>query len=158
MKRYCTAISTALLLVMLLADCGGGGPTSLGSSPTPSYSCSEYLLPECGDPFTIYPDVLAPTIPSGLTAAALSANSIACTWYASTDDVGVSGYQVIRNGIQIATTTTTTYTDTALLSNTTYTYTVAAYDFTGNTSAQSSPASAATSQPSLMILPLHIED
>jgi hypothetical protein len=57
---------------------------------------------------------------------------------------GVAGYKVYRNGVQIATTTGTSYLDNGLSPATTYTYRVSAYDGTGNVSAQSGPVSATT--------------
>ena len=69
---------------------------------------------------------------------------MALSWTASTDNVGVTGYQVLRNGTQIGTTTSTSYTDTSVAANTTYTYTVQAYDAAGNVSAASSGLSVTT--------------
>ena len=70
---------------------------------------------------------------------------IKVTWTASTDNIGVTGYKVYRNGSQMGTSVTTEYTDTGVASNTIYSYTVSAYDAVGNNSAQSSPpATAAT--------------
>ena len=57
------------------------------------------------DPGT--PDTTPPSTPTGLTATATSISQINLTWNASTDNVGVAGYKVFRNGNQIATPTTT---------------------------------------------------
>ena len=89
-------------------------------------------------------DTTAPSVPAGLTATPVSSSQINLSWTASTDNVGVSGYKVYRNGSLIATATTTSYSDTGLPASTTYTYTVSAFDAVGNTSAQSVSASAAT--------------
>src|SRR5206468_251678 len=83
-------------------------------------------------------------VPTGLTASAVSSSQIKLSWAASSDNVGVSGYRVYRGGTQIATTSTTSFTNTGLSPSTTYTYAVAAFDAAGNLSAQSSPASATT--------------
>src|SRR2546430_12468222 len=93
------------------------------------------------------PDTTPPTVPTGLTASAVSSSQINLSWSASSDNVGVSGYRVYRNGTQIATTGATSVADTGLSPSTTYSYTVAAYDAAGNLSAQSSPASATTPAP-----------
>jgi hypothetical protein len=61
-----------------------------------------------------------------------------------TYSVGVAGYKVYRAGTQIATVTGTSYQDSGLDASTAYSYTVAAYDAAGNTSAQSASASATT--------------
>jgi chitodextrinase len=91
-------------------------------------------------------DQTAPAIPGGLAVASHAVTSIGLSWTASTDNVGVTGYKVYRNGTQVATTTGTTYTNTGLTPNTTYTYTVAAYDAAGNVSAQS-PGVTGTTDP-----------
>src|SRR5213595_2663344 len=93
------------------------------------------------------PDTTPPSVPTGLTASAVSSSQINLSWTASSDNVGVSGYRVYRNGTQIATTGATSFANTGLQPSTTYTYTVAAYDAAGNLSAQSSPASATTPAP-----------
>jgi hypothetical protein len=89
----------------------------------------------------------APTVPAGLTATAISSSQINLSWSASTDNVGVTGYRIYRDGVQIATTSTTSYSDTGLSPLTTYTYTVSAIDLAGNESGQSSQVSATTQQP-----------
>ncbi|MBI4712487.1 MAG: fibronectin type III domain-containing protein [Planctomycetes bacterium] len=90
-------------------------------------------------------DTTAPSVPVMNGAVALSSASIGISWTASTDNVGVTGYKVYRNGTNLTNVTNSTnYTDSGLSANTAYTYNVAAYDQTGNTSAQSSAASATT--------------
>ena len=89
-------------------------------------------------------DNTAPSIPSSLTATATSSTEIDLSWTASTDNVGVAGYQVFRNSTQIATSTQTTYADQGLSASTPYTYVVKAFDGAGNVSASSTPAMATT--------------
>ena len=91
------------------------------------------------------PDTTPPSVPSGLAATPVSTSQINLSWIASTDNVGVTGYKVFRGGAQIATSATTTYQDKSLAAATTFTYSVAAIDAAGNTSAQSSSVSASTS-------------
>jgi len=98
-----------------------------------------------GVAFTVQPDTTPPTVPTGLTGTAVSSSQIDLSWTASTDNVGVTGYNVYRAGTQVGTSTSTTYQDTGLSASTTYSYTVAAFDAAGNTSAQSASASATTS-------------
>lgn len=95
------------------------------------------------------PDVTAPTAPGGLTAAASSTSAIDLSWSASADDVGVTGYQVFRDGgaTVIGTTTGTTFGDTGLAAGSTHSYTVAAFDAAGNRSTLSNTASATTLSP-----------
>jgi chitodextrinase len=90
------------------------------------------------------PDTQVPAVPAGMQATAISTSQINLSWTASSDNVGVAGYKVYRNGIQIATATTTSYSNTGLSASTAYTYTVSAYDAAGNVSGQSASVSAAT--------------
>jgi hypothetical protein len=85
----------------------------------------------------------------GVQNADAATTSIRLNWSASTDNVGVAGYKVYRNNAEIATVTSgTTYLDSANLQpNTTYTYTVAAYDAAGNVSPRSSAATVTTAGP-----------
>ena len=89
-------------------------------------------------------DTTPPSKPTGLTATPTSTSQINLRWDASTDDVGVAGYKVFRNGNQIATPTTTSYNDTGLAPNTTYDYTVSANDAAGNDSPKTDVVSAKT--------------
>lgn len=89
-------------------------------------------------------DTIPPSVPTGLTATAVSSSQINLRWNASTDNVGVTGYKIFRGGTQIATVTGTTYSDTELSASTAYDYRVAAYDAARHTSAQSAVASAST--------------
>ncbi len=90
-------------------------------------------------------DVTAPSIPANLSATGVSPSQINISWSASTDNVGVRGYQLFRNGVQIGTTATTSFVDSNLAASTTYSYNVTAFDAAGNVSAQSSAAVATTS-------------
>ena len=76
-------------------------------------------------------------MPTNLSASVVSSSQINLSWTASTDNVGVAGYQVFRNGSQIAATSATSYADTGLSPSTAYSYTVAAYDAAGNVSLSS---------------------
>jgi chitodextrinase len=89
-------------------------------------------------------DTTPPTPPTGLTAAAMGSTGANTSWSASIDNVGVTAYIVLRNGIQVATPATTSYTDTGLSAATTYTYTVAARDAAGNISPNSTSVSVTT--------------
>jgi Calcineurin-like phosphoesterase len=90
------------------------------------------------------PDTTAPSTPAGLTASAPGAGRVDLSWNAATDDVGVAGYHVFRNGTQIGTATSPTFSDTTVAAGTAYTYTVDAFDAAGNTSAKSAPATVTT--------------
>jgi hypothetical protein len=91
-------------------------------------------------------DNIPPSIPTNLSATAVSSSEISLTWGASTDTggSGVAGYNIYRNGNLINGLSTTNYTDGVLSPNTQYCYTVSAYDAAGNVSAQSSQFCATT--------------
>ena len=90
------------------------------------------------------PDTTAPSVPTGLTASAVSSSQIHLSWTASTDNVGVTGYNIFRNSTKVGTSATAGFTDGGLAASTTYSYAVSAFDAAGNTSAKSSSASATT--------------
>ncbi|WP_346010319.1 lytic polysaccharide monooxygenase [Paenibacillus sp. SYP-B3998] len=91
-------------------------------------------------------DTTAPTSPSNLLATATTSTSVTLGWNASTDNVGVTGYQVYRGTALVATVsgTTLSYTDSGLTANTAYTYSVKAKDAAGNISSASNTISATT--------------
>jgi hypothetical protein len=89
-------------------------------------------------------DTTAPSVPSGLTAQAVSTSRVELNWRASTDDVAVTSYRIRRNGTPISTTDTISYADTTATPGSTYSYTVSALDAAGNESAESAPASVTT--------------
>ena len=91
---------------------------------------------------TTLADTTAPTAPTGLTGTATSATAIQLTWIASADNVGVTSYRIFRDGSQVGTSATTTYTDTGLTTGTSYSYQVVALDAAGNASGFSAAASA----------------
>jgi chitodextrinase len=58
------------------------------------------------------PDSTPPSVPTGLTGAGVSISQINLSWTASTDNVGVTGYKIFRNGTQVGTSSTTSFQDT----------------------------------------------
>jgi chitodextrinase len=93
---------------------------------------------------TLNADTTPPSAPSGLIATATSATSVGLTWTAATDDTGVTMYLVYRDGTQVGTSMSTTYSDTGLTELTPYTYTVYATDGAGNVGPASDPSTATT--------------
>jgi len=89
-------------------------------------------------------DTTPPSTPTGLSAAAISLSQINLSWTVSTDNVGVTGYGVFRNGLQVGTTSATTYSDIGLLAGTSYSYAIDAFDAAGNLSTQSASVSTST--------------
>jgi chitodextrinase len=90
-------------------------------------------------------DTQPPSAPSGLNSPSKTATSIRLAWTGSTDNVGVAGYRVYRGGSSVGTSTTTAFTHAGLSASTAYTYTVRAYDATGNESANSNSLTVTTS-------------
>ena len=89
-----------------------------------------------GGPVT---DTQPPTAPTALVATSTAATQVTLSWGASTDNVGVTAYDVYRGATLVGSTASTSYTDTGLTASTAYSYTVKARDAAGNVS----PASAA---------------
>ncbi|MFI7697429.1 fibronectin type III domain-containing protein [Nonomuraea sp. NPDC049480] len=90
-------------------------------------------------------DTTAPSVPGNLRSTGVTSSSVSLAWNASTDNVGVTGYNVYRGGTLVTTVTGTTYTDTGRAANTGYTYTVRARDAAGNLSGNSNSVTATTS-------------
>lgn len=164
------AIVSILAPTTFTLTCSGpGGQVVVSSSVT--------LIPHCGDGIDndtdtfvdltdpgcvdaqdndeTNPDVLAPSAPTALSASAQSASTAALNWTAATDNVGVTGYRIYRNGVLRGTAVTTTYQDTGLSASTSYSYTVSAYDLANNEGEFSNTASVTTSNvsPALTISP-----
>jgi hypothetical protein len=87
------------------------------------------------DPITIHS---FPFVPTGVEATAASSSQIDLSWNA-TDDVGVIGYKIYRDGSFLKIVPSTPASDTGLDPSTKYCYTVSALDEAGNESEQSSP-------------------
>lgn len=90
-------------------------------------------------------DTQAPNIPSGLTASAITQTSFTLSWNASTDNVGVTGYEVFRNGASLGTTNSLAMNITGITCGTSYSMTVRARDAAGNWSGNSTALSVTTS-------------
>jgi len=89
-------------------------------------------------------DTQAPTAPGNLTSPGKTSSSISLSWSGSSDNVGVSGYRVYRNGANVATVSSTTHNDTGLSAGTSYTYVVRAIDAAGNESGASNSVTVTT--------------
>ena len=79
-------------------------------------------------------DSIAPSTPGNPQVAATGASTARFSWTASTDNVGVTGYRVSRDGVVLGTVTGTQYNDTGLVPLTSYLYSVVALDAAGNAS------------------------
>ncbi|MBQ4818444.1 T9SS type A sorting domain-containing protein [Aquimarina sp. MMG016] len=124
-----------------------------GLSPSTSYDFSVIAKDAAGNESsasailtvtTEAPDTEAPTAPANLVTSNLAANQVTITWDASTDNVGVTEYDVLQDGVVVDTVTGTSATVTGLTPETTYAFTIVAKDAAGNASAPSSPLSVTT--------------
>ena len=118
-----------------------GTPVGSGASPPPPPAPP----PPAPPPPAPGQDITAPSVPGGLSASGVTPSRITLAWQASTDNVAVTGYRVYRDGTLVRTTSSTTTTNTGLAPNTSYVFTVAAFDAAGNTSAHSTALTVNTS-------------
>ncbi len=119
-----TILFAVLVLLGVFVGCGGGGgDTSSGGG-----------------------DTSAPTTPTNLNASAPSINQINLSWDIATDNVGVVGYKIYRDGAYLKSVTGAeiTTSDMGLNTNTTYCYTVSSYDAANNESSKSTQSCATT--------------
>jgi hypothetical protein len=79
-------------------------------------------------------DKTAPSTPTNFKVSASTTDSISLSWTASTDNIGVTGYKISRNGSLITTATQTTFKDVGLNPDTSYSYSIVAVDAAGNVS------------------------
>jgi chitodextrinase len=115
-------------------------PLAVGANFTDPLSTASFTAVSIGSGSAVVhiswgPDSAAPSTPGSLAGSVVGSTDAHLSWTASTDNVGVAGYRVSRDGNLLVTVTGTTYDDSGLSAGTTYAYAVAAFDATGNTSA-----------------------
>ena len=130
---------------------GTSGSTSSGATGSTSTGTT-------GTGISITTDNTPPTAPNNLTATA-GDKQVALSWGASTDDVSVAGYDIYRNGVEVAQAAGTSFTDTGLTDGASYSYYVTAYDGAGNVSSPSNtvsvtPTATTTADPSGQAMPV----
>ena len=91
-------------------------------------------------------DTEAPSVPANLTASNVQETSLSLSWSASTDNVGVTGYDVYQGDTMITSISGTSHSVTGLTANTTYTFKVKAKDAAGNVSGFSDTLSVTTKE------------
>jgi alpha-tubulin suppressor-like RCC1 family protein len=89
-------------------------------------------------------DTVAPTVPADLVVSNLSATAFTLSWAPSSDNVGVTTYEVFNNGGLVGTSSTTSFTWSGRLPSTTYGMSVRAKDAKGNVSSMSSTLNVTT--------------
>jgi len=112
--------------------------TALDAAGNPSAASTPATVTTAAGPL----DTVKPTVPAGLTATP-APTEIDLAWTAATDDAAVAGYKILRDGTLIATTYSTSYSDTGLAAGIAHSYTVSTFDGAGNTSDPSTSAMAA---------------
>ncbi|SHJ14732.1 endonuclease [Flavobacterium terrae] len=103
-------------------------------------------------------DTTPPSVPSNLIASSITATSFTLSWTASTDNVGVTGYNVYQNGSLKTTVTGTSTTVSGLTSSTTYSFTVKAKDAAGNISGSSTTLNVTTSSSAPTVSDLYFSE
>lgn len=96
------------------------------------------------EPGGVVDDTEPPTVPSGLIASNTSSSSVTLSWTASTDNVGVTAYEILSGTTVVGSATTTSLLVTGLAPDTPYSFSVRARDATGNVSAASTPVAVRT--------------
>ncbi|MGW1256685.1 carbohydrate binding domain-containing protein [Streptomyces sp. NPDC002513] len=89
-------------------------------------------------------DTQAPTTPTGLASTGKTSSSVSLKWNASTDNVGVTAYDIYRGASQVLSVSDTSATVSGLSPSTSYTFSVKARDAAGNTSAASGSVTVTT--------------
>ncbi len=89
-------------------------------------------------------DTQAPTAPTSLAASNITNTIVDLSWAASTDNVGVTGYEIFQNSSSIGTTSGTSNVVTGLTANTSYSFYVQAFDAAGNDSGASNTVNVTT--------------
>jgi hypothetical protein len=117
------------------------GRTRSGAGTAPDIGA--YELIGAGSPSA---DNIPPSVPSGVSASPLSDSEITLSWDASTDESGVSGYKIYRDGAFLTVVASISYRDANLRPATTYTYQVSAVDVYNNESVKSAGISATTEE------------
>jgi hypothetical protein len=103
------------------------------------------VAPPLGSAFPAAPAPDAPpSVPAGLASPAQSATGVELTWTAASDDVGVAGYRVLRDGVVVGAPTEPAFIDNGLAPGRGYTYRIQAVDTAGTASSPSGPLTVAT--------------
>ncbi|MFI6318063.1 YbhB/YbcL family Raf kinase inhibitor-like protein [Nonomuraea sp. NPDC050556] len=103
-------------------------------------------------------DTQAPSVPANLRAGNVGSSSVTLLWDASTDNIGVTGYNVYKDGVKFATVPDLTATADGLTANTSYSFEVEAFDANGNVSARSTALPVRTSSTAIGGDPVYDKD
>lgn len=107
------------------------------------------------------PDNAAPSIPAELRTSSVTVTEVNLAWQPALDNVKVKGYDILRDGVKIATTSKTSYCNKNLTPGKNYAYSVRASDTSGNISKSSKALNVTTlkdSQPPAAPTKLRVTD
>lgn len=154
-NKYATQKSVSIALTAgtkyyveaLMKEGSGGDNMAVGwAKPGQSTTTPSEVIPGTVLSASASTDATAPTAPTALAAANTTTTSFTLSWSPSTDNIGVSGYDIYRNGVKINTANMigTSYSVTGCAPNTAYAITVKAKDAAGNQSVASSTLNVTT--------------
>ena len=104
----------------------------------PAFATTIWGGPQAEDRFqNTSTDIEAPTVPANLVAANATITGVDLSWSASTDNVAVLAYQIFNGTNVVTATSSTSFTVSGLVANTTYSFSVKAIDAAGNSSSES---------------------
>jgi hypothetical protein len=140
--------------ITLMVNVSTGAPSSVTNTATVAGGGEVNAVNNTASDVTTItnvPDTTPPSAPGTLTATPISGVQVDLSWGAATDNVGVTGYRVERclgsgctGFVKLATTTSTTFSDSGLTPNSNYTYVVRAVDGANNLGPYSNAASVTT--------------
>jgi serine/threonine protein kinase len=135
-------LPVALVGLLVLALAGAAfAYTKMTGTVTPTVSPSR---PDTPVGATSQPDTTPPQPPAGLHVQGRTTTAITLAWEPATDDVGIAGYRILRDGQKVGESSAPGYTDSGLTAGAAYSYTVVSVDAAGNVSQPSAAASAVT--------------
>jgi chitodextrinase len=144
-----TLIASTVLTTFTLTGLTANTPYSLtikafDASGNASATSTALTVTTAAAAVTPVADTTAPSTPTGLVLTQTTTNALTINWAPSTDNIGVAGYNILRNGIKIGTTSIPGYIYTGLTASTAYNLSTQAFDAAGNTSATSAVLAATT--------------
>lgn len=116
-----------------------GTPTAAGTYSVTVSATNSFGTAQGTSAWTVIVDTTAPSAPSGVYLSSMSAPNFALNWTGSTDNIGVTGYEVNVNGIAVSTVPSLTASVGFAYPGMDYTFKIRAGDGSGNWSAYSAP-------------------